>query len=81
MVTFKVLLKTIANFPQFNAQQIALIVSYKEIQLNKFLTILKSKNIKSIKAFIQKEFLKTVKLNRKEQTRLNKLLKMIIRKK
>jgi len=74
----EVLLKTIINFPQFNAKQIALIVNYKETKLNKFLVILKSKDLKSIKTFLQKEILKTVKLNKKEQTQINKLLKKII---
>jgi len=78
IISLEVLLKTIINFPQFNAKEIALIVNYKETQLNKFLLVLKSKDLKSSKVFIEKDILKTVKLNKKEQNKINKLLKKIV---
>jgi len=77
ILSLEMLLKTIANFPKFSAKQMALLVPYKELQIKRFLTVLKSKELKKIKTFIQKEFLKTVKLNKKEQAQINKLLKMI----
>ena len=54
ILSLKMLLKTIANFPKFSAKQMALLVPYKEQQIKRFLTVLKSKELKTIKAFIQK---------------------------
>ncbi len=76
-----ILLKFIANYPNFNAKQIALFVTFKEEVIKQFLIVLKTKELKTIQIFINKEFLKTIKLNKKEQQEINKLIKKIIKKK
>ena len=81
VLSLKNLLNAIVNFPKFSAKQIALFVVFKEVKIEQFLKILKTKELKKVKAFINKEFLKTVKLTKKEQTEINKLLKSILERK
>jgi len=71
------LLKFIANYPEFGAKQIALIVTFKEEIVQQLLVILKTKGLKSTQTFIRKAFLKTIQLEKKEEQEINKLIRQI----
>ena len=72
-----ILLKFIANYPEFSAKQIALIVTFEEALIQQLLVILKTKGLKPTQNFIRKAFLKTIQLEKKEEQEINKLIKQI----
>ena len=72
-----ILLKFIANYPEFSAKQIALIVTFEEALIQQLLVTLKTKGLKSTQTFIRKAFLKTIQLEKKEEQEINKLIRQI----
>lgn len=80
LLSLKSLLNAIINFPQFNAKQIALFATFKEEEINQFLVLLQSKDIKIIKGFIDTNFLKNIELTKTEQQEINKSLKVLMKK-